>query len=50
MAPLYLAWRSLTTYFYFTALPALALLLARLARPGGAEARTKPGLAGEAAG
>lgn len=53
MAPLYFAWRSLTTYFYFTALPALALLLeqrARLARPGGAEARTKAGLAGEAAG
>jgi uncharacterized membrane protein len=26
IAPLYFAWRSLTTYFYFTALPALALL------------------------
>jgi hypothetical protein len=30
MAPLYFAWRSLTTYFYFTALPALALWLATL--------------------
>ncbi len=28
MAPLFFAWRSLTTYFYFTALPALALWLA----------------------
>ena len=27
--PLFFAWRSLTTYFYFVALPALALLLAR---------------------
>jgi Glycosyltransferase family 87 len=27
--PLFLAWRSLTTYFYFVALPAVALLLAR---------------------
>lgn len=27
VAPLYVAWRSLTTYFYFAALPALALLL-----------------------
>ena len=27
-APLFFAWRSLTTYFYFTALPALALWLA----------------------
>ncbi len=27
VAPLFFAWRSLTTYFYFTALPALALLL-----------------------
>lgn len=32
MAPLYFAWRSLTTYFYFTALPALALWLATLRR------------------
>jgi hypothetical protein len=29
VAPLYVAWRSLTTYFYFTALPALALLLSQ---------------------
>jgi hypothetical protein len=28
--PLFFAWRSLTTYFYFVALPAAALLLARL--------------------
>lgn len=28
MAPLFFAWRSLTTYFYFTALPAFALWLA----------------------
>lgn len=28
MAPLFFAWRSLTTYFYFSALPALALWLA----------------------
>ncbi|MGH2514188.1 MAG: glycosyltransferase 87 family protein, partial [Ktedonobacterales bacterium] len=27
--PLFFAWRSLTTYFYFVALPAVALLLAR---------------------
>lgn len=27
IAPLYVAWRSLTTYFYFIVLPALALLL-----------------------
>ncbi|HEX9039292.1 MAG TPA: hypothetical protein VF808_20090 [Ktedonobacterales bacterium] len=27
VAPLFFAWRSLTTYFYFVALPALALLL-----------------------
>src|SRR5258708_30973092 len=27
--PLFFAWRSLTTYFYFIALPATALLLAR---------------------
>ena len=32
MAPLYVAWRSLTTYFYFTALPALALWLSTLRR------------------
>lgn len=31
-APLFFAWRSLTTYFYFTALPALALWLATLRR------------------
>jgi len=32
--PLFFAWRSLTTYFYFVVLPAFALLLARaLARP-----------------
>jgi hypothetical protein len=29
VAPLFFAWRSLTTYFYFVALPAFALLLAR---------------------
>lgn len=28
--PLWFAWRSLTTYFYFVALPSVALLLARL--------------------
>jgi hypothetical protein len=28
--PLFVAWRSLTTYFYFVALPSVALLLARL--------------------
>ncbi len=28
--PLFVAWRSLTTYFYFVALPSAALLLARL--------------------
>jgi hypothetical protein len=27
--PLFFAWRSLSTYFYFVALPAVALLLAR---------------------
>ena len=37
MAPLFFAWRSLTTYFYFTALPALALWLAAW-RPGAAPA------------
>jgi hypothetical protein len=37
MAPLFFAWRSLTTYFYFTALPALALWLAAW-RPGEAPA------------
>ncbi|MBF6590389.1 MAG: DUF2029 domain-containing protein [Ktedonobacterales bacterium] len=29
VVPLFFAWRSLTTYFYFVALPALALVLAR---------------------
>lgn len=32
--PLFFAWRSLTTYFYFVALPALALLLARYWQSG----------------
>ena len=34
VVPLFFAWRSLTTYFYFVALPALALLLARVGRYG----------------
>lgn len=41
MVPLFFAWRSLTTYFYFTALPALALSLApqrRVDQPQGAPA------------
>ncbi len=39
MTPLFFAWRSLTTYFYFTALPALALWLAApRAEAGAAEA------------
>ncbi|HEY7849508.1 MAG TPA: glycosyltransferase 87 family protein [Ktedonobacterales bacterium] len=38
MAPLFFAWRSLTTYFYFTALPALALWLAALRRHEAASA------------
>jgi hypothetical protein len=51
LAPLYFAWRSLTTYFYFAALPALALLMARLGRSSaGAEAPLTPPLIGEAAG
>lgn len=37
VAPLFFAWRSLTTYFYFVALPALALWLLRQ-RPEAAEA------------
>lgn len=32
--PLFFAWRSLTTYFYFVGLPALALLLARYWQSG----------------
>ncbi len=32
--PLFFAWRSLTTYFYFSALPAFGLLLARQWREG----------------
>jgi hypothetical protein len=34
VAPLFFAWRSLTTYFYFVALPAVVVLLARLMRAG----------------
>jgi hypothetical protein len=30
--PLFLAWRSLTTYFYFVGLPAVVLLIARQKR------------------
>ncbi len=33
--PLFFAWRSLTTYFYFAALPAIGLLLARQGRQMG---------------
>jgi uncharacterized membrane protein len=44
MAPLFFAWRSLTTYFYFTALPALALWLA--AHREHEEAPAPPMLAG----
>ncbi len=35
VVPLFFAWRSLTTYFYFVALPAAVLLLARLWREPG---------------
>lgn len=42
MAPLYFAWRSLTTYFYFTALPALALWLATTHTHEGAESQPPP--------
>ncbi len=34
--PLFLAWRSLTTYFYFIALPAVVLLISRQCRQSGA--------------
>jgi hypothetical protein len=37
--PLFFAWRSLTTYFYFVALPAVALLLARERAEGGLSPR-----------
>lgn len=42
VAPLFFAWRSLTTYFYFAALPALALLLSAR-RPAGGAAATHAG-------
>ncbi len=46
VAPLFFAWRSLTTYFYFTALPALALLLsARQSADGERAAHVGEGLA-----
>jgi len=45
--PLFFAWRSLTTYFYFVALPAFALLLAReLARPEETQRNAKSGRKG----
>ena len=44
MAPLYVAWRSLTTYFYFTALPALGLWLAAQRDGGGQRAQMAPSL------
>ncbi|HEU0027649.1 MAG TPA: hypothetical protein VFQ25_11085 [Ktedonobacterales bacterium] len=37
VAPLFFAWRSLTTYFYFAALPALALLLSHRSNRGAAD-------------
>jgi uncharacterized membrane protein len=40
--PLFFAWRSLTTYFYFVALPSAALLLARLHAPASARAARQP--------
>jgi hypothetical protein len=40
--PLFFAWRSLTTYFYFIALPAAALLLARQWREETSAARIVP--------
>lgn len=43
--PLFFAWRSLTTYFYFAALPAVGLLLARQWRAGRAAAPSQPGAA-----
>jgi hypothetical protein len=39
--PLFFAWRSLTTYFYFVALPAAALLIARLASSASGQGRTQ---------
>jgi hypothetical protein len=46
VAPLFFAWRSLTTYFYFVALPALALLLsARRPSDSGGVAHAREGLA-----
>lgn len=41
-APLFFAWRSLTTYFYFTALPALALWLADSRATGAARSSQAP--------
>lgn len=38
--PLFFAWRSLTTYFYFVGLPALALLLARSWQSGELSSQT----------
>lgn len=48
--PLFFAWRSLTTYFYFAALPAVALLLARQFDSARATTPTTPTLVTAAAG
>jgi uncharacterized membrane protein len=44
VVPLFFAWRSLSTYFYFVALPAFALLLAREWDRSAAEQATRPTL------